>query len=222
MARTKDRERALLLRGRGLSYSQIKNEIGVGKSTLSNWLQGMPLSEKRLRELRDNSQIRIEKTRETKRRKKEARRAEVYKQVSRDIEKSKDKKFIAGFYLYWGEGTKTADYTVSFTNSDPSMVLCFVEWLELLGVGKEQMRVKLHLYSDQKEEGLKKYWSKSTGISIKNFNKSYIKETRSDRKTYKGMFSHGTCVVAYHNRDIREYVMAGIEHLRSLYRIAEK
>jgi len=45
-------------------------------------------------------------------------------------------RFCSGFYLYWGEGTKTAEYTVALTSSDPGIINCFIEWLELLGVSK--------------------------------------------------------------------------------------
>jgi orotate phosphoribosyltransferase-like protein len=82
MARIKDRANAIELRKSGLSYSQIKTKLNVSKSSLSLWLRDMPLSDKRLRQLRDHSQVRIEKTRETKRKKKEQRRKELYVKLS--------------------------------------------------------------------------------------------------------------------------------------------
>jgi len=213
MARTKDRERAIKLRKKGMSYSMIKNELGISKSTLSGWLKDMPLSRERIKELR-HGDAQIERTRQTKLNKKIVRKQFAFKRVSRDIESSKNIKFISGFYLYWGEGTKTAEYTVSLTNSDPSMVRCFVEWLTILQIEKRDMRVKLHVYNDQDELKLKRFWSDALEIPIKNFNKSYVKDSNSDRKTYKGTFPYGTFVVAYHDRDTREYVLAGIEYLR--------
>ncbi len=217
MARREDKEKAIKLRKKGYSYTQIKDELGVGKGTLSAWLRDMPLSDSRLRELRDYSQIRIEKTRETKRRKKEERRSLVYKKVSYDIEHSKSSEFVAGFYLYWGEGTKTSEYSISLTNSDPSVIRCFVEWVGLLGVDKDILKIKLHTYDDQQEDDLKIFWSNVSGVPIENFYKTYKKKTLAGRKTYKGMFPYGTCVIAYHNRDIYEYVMEGIKYLRYKY-----
>jgi len=73
MARFKDREKAIILRKQGMSYSQIKKILKVGKSTLSTWLKDYPLSKQRIRELRDWSEQRIERCRETKRKKKEKR-----------------------------------------------------------------------------------------------------------------------------------------------------
>ena len=214
MARIQDREKAIKMREAGFSYSQIKNTLRVSKGSLSLWLRDMPLSDERLRELRDNSQIRIEKTRETKRRKKEQRRQEVFKKVASDIEKSKNPFFVSGFYLYWGEGTKTAEYSVSFTNTDPAMVRCFIQWLSLLGVPINKLKLKLHVYSDQNEKKLKEYWSYLTGVPVENFNKTYMKTSELGRKTYKGMYGYGTCVIFYHNRDMYEYVLAGVKYLQ--------
>lgn len=208
----------MALRQRGMSYSQIKQKLGVAKSTLSGWLKDMPLSPERIKELR-HGEAHIEKIRQTKLAKKLMRRASVYKQVSKDISHSKSKDFVAGFYLYWAEGTKTSEYSVSLANSDPSMIRCFISWMYLLGVPKEQLRMRLHVYSDQDEPKLRRFWSKQTGIPIKNFTKSYCKQTLSSRKTYKGMFPYGTCVIARHNRDIYEYVLAGVHFLQDTHAI---
>lgn len=219
MSRLKDREKAIKLRKSGLSYSQIKEALKVSKSSLSLWLRDLPLSEERIRELRDRSYIRIEKTRETKRMKKDQRRTKVYEKVSSDIEKSSNKLFVSGFYLYWGEGTKTAEYSVCVTNTDPSIIRCFVQWMNVLGVPADKLKLKLHLYSDQDENEIKKFWTKKTGIPLTNFYKTYLKESKLSRKTYKGMFQHGTCVVFYHNRDVYEYVISGIKYLRNKHNL---
>ena len=65
MARKIDKQKAIAMRKKGMSYSQIKDKIKVSKSTLSGWLSDMPLSEKRIRELRADSPIRIERYRNT-------------------------------------------------------------------------------------------------------------------------------------------------------------
>lgn len=217
MARTKDKEKARELRQKGMSYSQIKTKLGISKSTLSGWLRDMPLSRERINTLRAHSEIRIEKYRMTMQKKKDQRREEVFKQVSKDIEHSKDCHFVSGFYLYWGEGTKSAEYSTSLTNSDPALLRSFIVWLENLGVPKSDLKAKLHIYTDQSEAQLKKFWSGTLGIPVGNFNKTYVKLTSASGKTYTGMFPYGTCVVSYHNRDIYEYVMGGIRYLRTFY-----
>lgn len=217
MARTKDKIKAIALRKEGMSYSQIKLKLGISKSTLSGWLYDMPLSKKRINELRAHSEVRIEKYRITMQKKKDTRREAVYKQVSNDLLHSTDVNFVAGFYLYWGEGTKSAECSTALTNSDPSVVRCFVSWLESLGVPRKKLKVKIHTYKDQNKLQLKKFWSKTLSVPLCNFNKTYIKQTSSLAKTYRGMFPYGTCVVMYHNRDMHEYVMGGIRYLREFY-----
>ena len=128
MARTEDKQKALIMRKSGMSYSQIKEKLGVSKSTLSGWLYNMPLSAKRIRELRADSPSRIEKYRNTMRAKREARLDKVYQKVSKDIGSlSKRDLFLAGLFLYWGEGTKAQRNSVTLTNTNPSMLKFFIK-----------------------------------------------------------------------------------------------
>lgn len=80
MARFVDHEKAIILRKQGKSYSQIKKILKVSKSTLSYWLRDYPLSDQRLRELRDWNEQRIEKYRATRLRQKKERIEKIYKE----------------------------------------------------------------------------------------------------------------------------------------------
>ena len=60
MAHTELKTKAITMRLSGMSYSQIKEVVPVSKSTLSVWLENYPLSQERIRELRDLSPKRIE------------------------------------------------------------------------------------------------------------------------------------------------------------------
>jgi len=125
MTRFADREKARKLRSEGKSYSEIKEVLGIGKGTLSAWLQDMPLSREQIRRLRDLSPRRIESFRETMRRKRDTRLLNSYEKVAKDIGTlSKRDIFIAGIYLYWGEGTKSAPGKVSIANTDPDVLNC--------------------------------------------------------------------------------------------------
>lgn len=205
------------MRKSGMSYSQIKVELGVSKSTLSLWLRDLPLSDERLRALRDFNQVRIEKTRQTKLQNKKARRQIVLEKVRSDLETSNSPLFVGGFYLYWGEGTKSSEYSVALTSTDPAIIRTFLAWLVLLGADISKCHVKLHVYSDQNIKEIIHFWSKQTNLSSSHFYKPYVKKTTLQGKTYKGMFGFGTCTVYYHNRDVYEYVMAGLEILRNQY-----
>jgi transposase-like protein len=212
MALKKKRIKALELRKKGRSYSQIKLELGVSKSTLSYWLREYPLSKERIKELRGNNQKRIEKFRETMRKKREGRRGRVFVQEKDSLLPMSERElYIAGLCLYWGEGGKTAEAQLTLSNTDPEMLRFFIKWLmEGLGVKRDQIKARLHIYSDMIEGSELNYWSKALGLRKSQFNKTYIKKNTSKRITYKSR-GHGTCNLIVYGRDYYEKVMMGIQ-----------
>lgn len=219
MARHADRERAIELRLTGMSYSQIKEAIGVSKSTLHYWLRDYPLGEERIRALRDWSAQRIERCRETKARKKEERLAVVYERIDQEIGILSDREiFIAGMFLYWGEGSKTANYTVAVTNTDPAMLRFFLRWLQVIGADLSKLHGRLHLYSDMDLEAQTILWSRMLGVPKEIFRNPYIKDNSSSkRKNYKGRFGYGTCSLVINKKEIADQVLSGIKVLRNRY-----
>ena len=214
MARKLDKQKAILMRKKGMSYSQIKENLGISKSTLSGWLYDMPLSEKRIRELQADSPIRIEKYRNTMRSKKNARIEEVYEKVSKDIGNfSKRDLFLAGLFLYWGEGTKAQNSLVALTNTNPAMIKFFIKWLALFGVQNKDLKIKLHLYSDMNVKKSLDFWSKELNIPVYQFYKPYIKKAGLKSITYKNGFGKGTCSVIVGSRDLWEYIVTALKYI---------
>lgn len=195
MARLKDHEKALALRRQEMSYSQIKKILGVSKSTLSDWLKDYPLSKERIRELRDWNEQRIERCRETKRKKKEKRLNGFYQKQKRVIfPLSKRELYLSGLFLYWGEGSKGQLTNLSISNSDPSIIIFFIYWLgKSLFIPKKKMRVHLQLYNDMNIEKETKFWSKTLKIPLSQFSRPHVKKSSSERINHKGGFGHGTC-----------------------------
>lgn len=219
MARFKDREKALILRKQGKSYSQIKKILRVGKSTLSYWLRDYPLSKQRIRELRDWSEQRIEKCRETKRNKKEERLKNFYKQQKKIIFPFNKREFyLAGLFLYWGEGSKSRFTDLSISNTDPSIIKFFIEWLnKSLKVPKEKLKVQLHLYKDMNIKKEIQFWSKTLNIPNKQFIKPYIKKSFLKNINHKGGFGHGTCNVRIGNARLSEKILMSIKSITDKY-----
>ncbi len=218
MAKHELHDQAIDMRKSGASYTQIKANLGVSKTTLSSWLQDYPLSRERINELRGWSERRIEKCRETKARKREDRIQSVYRHASQHIGNLSEREFfIAGILLYWAEGTKASPSVVCMTNTDPTMLVFFLRWLEAQGVQKSRLKVKLHLYADMDIEKEISYWSDILSIPVSSFSKPYIKKSFFDkRKNYKGRFGHGTCNLTFNNRDMYEFIMMSIKHLGAL------
>lgn len=203
---------AIKLRLQGMSYSQIKKQLGVSKSTLSDWLRKYPLPLERIRELRDHSEIRIEKFRNTMRKKRENRQNQIFlKEKKHLLPLSMRELYLAGIFLYWGEGLKATRSTISLSNTNPKMILFYFIWLKkALKVPKKDIRIRLHLYSDMDKDKETNFWSKLLKVPLSSFLKPYIKETTLTGLTYKG-FGHGTCNVMVNDTSLTEKVLMGIK-----------
>ena len=217
MARKEDKQKAIAMRERGMSYSQIKIKLGVSKSTLSGWLYNMPLSAKRIRELQADSPIRIEKYRNTMRAKREAKNKIAYRDIAKKIGKISDREFlIAGLFLYWAEGSKTKTFSTGLTNTNPAMLILFIRWLKFFNVPKSKLKVHLHLYSDMNIKKQVNFWSKTLNIPISQFRKPYIKKTKLSSITYTNGFGQGTCSVIFENGPVSAQVMMGIQYIQDI------
>ncbi len=218
MALFEKKNEAIRLRKEGASYSQIKEKIGVSKSSLSLWLRDMPLSDERLRSLRDFSATRIERYRETRRRTRDGRWKDVRERAAKDIGKfNKRELLIAGLFLYWGEGGKTQFSSTTLSNTDPAMILFFMHWLESLGVPRDRLRAHVHLYQDMNVQKELHYWSRVLNLPMSAFRKPYVKKSNRSGLTYVQKFTHGTCNLTYGNRDVSEYVLMALDYVRSTF-----
>jgi lambda repressor-like predicted transcriptional regulator len=217
MARYKEKSEAIRLRKKGYSYSQIKEKLGISKSTLSGWLQPYPLSEKRIRELRDNSPQRIERYINTMRKKREEGFSIAYEQAKKDIGTLSERElFIAGFFLYWAEGGKTRRSTLAFTNTDPGMLKMYMRWLNILKVPKEKLKIKLHVYKDMNVDKEISFWCKELGVDKTKFHKTWVKKSKMTDLTYKNNFGHGTCNIILNDTSLTVYVLMGIKFIANV------
>ncbi len=215
-SKDKDREIAISLRKLGHSYSQIKKEVNVSKSSLSKWLEDFPLSSSQIESLQENRSERIEKYRDTMRSKRESSQFLFLSGVQEEFGSlSRREILLAGLFLYWGEGTKTSSCTIALTNTDPEAMKFFVRWLNLLGIKNEQMTVVLHLYNDMDVDKETEFWSTSLNITTARFRKPHIKKSRLCDITYKSGFKHGTYNVIYRNKDLYLYMKAGLQFIRT-------
>ena len=223
MARFKDREKALILRKQELSYSQINKILKVSKGTLSYWLHEFPLPEEKIKELQQQGwkkgEAAIERFRNTMRQKREKRLKEIYETQKKIILPLNDREFfIAGLFLYWGEGTKCRRDGLSVSNSDPSVIKFFIRWLNKnLSVPRKKMRVGLHLYNDMDINKEMEFWSRTLKIPLSQFIRPYIKKTSSERINHKGGFGHGTCNVRINSVPLAEKIFMTLKAITDYY-----
>ena len=219
MAKLELHKQALALRKKGKSYFEIKKILGVSKSTLSNWLHNYPLSKELIRELRDWNSVRIEKYIATRRRNRETMLKEILDKVKlRLFPMSKRDLYIAGLFLYWGEGGKTQKAQLILSNSNPAVIKMYVNWLEkILKVDPCKLKIKLHLYSDMDILKEKNYWAKLINITVDQFSKPYIKESKFSSINYKNGFGHGTCNVILNNAILARKILMSLKAIENYY-----
>ncbi len=217
MALYEKRVKARALRMQGLSYSEIKDSLKVSKSTLSMWLKDMPLTNEKINELRAHSPRRIERFRRTMAKKREAHVTETWVKATQDFGTlTKRKIFIAGLFLYWGEGGKTNPYAITLSNTDPGMIRFYMMWLRNLEIPHEKIKIRLYLYSDMDIEKEILFWSKVTHINKQQFMKPSIKKSLHEELNERG-FCHGTCNVIVPGRDVTEYTIQLIKYMQSTF-----
>ena len=121
---------------------------------------------------------------------------------------------ISGIMLYWAEGWKKNSGRVSFSNSDPKMIQVFLKFLrETCGIYENRLHILLHLYEDQNELKLRKYWSKITRIPLKQFNASYIHKGKVG--TYKKKSKYGTVALKYCDKRLLNQILQWINEYKN-------
>lgn len=219
MAKIELKNKALELRKLGKSYSQIKQELKVSKGSLSLWLRQYPLGKEQMQKLRDFSEIRIEKYRQTMQAKREKRFDDYYRQEKiKYLPLSKKELFIAGLFLYWGEGTKDLKYPVALYNTNPQVIKFGLVWYRnSLNLPSSKIKIQLHLYSDMNIKDEMRYWSRELKIPLSQFANPYIKKSKKADINRKGSFGHGTCGLLVNDVRLKERVMATLKAIADYY-----
>src|SRR3989338_7278588 len=119
--------KAKKLRIKGYSVKELHQILGVSKSTVSGWIQGVKLSEKaktRLRKNYTNGQLASQKTIKEKTRLKEEEAMKFSKGIISKNFASKEFMTYVCAMVWWCEGGKSSPLV--FTNSDPDLMRCFL------------------------------------------------------------------------------------------------
>jgi hypothetical protein len=215
-----DQHLAYKLRRQGKSYKQIKKELGIASSTLSNWFAQLEWSQaiktdltrraayiatKRLRKSIQERKVIWERNRE------EARQA-ARRAFATLI---KNPLFIAGIMLYWGEGdNKIENGLVRLSNTNQHMIRVYTRFLlEICAVPPEKLRVGMILYPDLKEAACRNVWSEATGLPKEQFHKTQYIQGRHPSKR----LSHGICMISTSNRLLKEKIVVWIDLLQKMY-----
>ncbi|MFH1840653.1 MAG: helix-turn-helix domain-containing protein [Candidatus Shapirobacteria bacterium] len=222
MTRVIDRRKAIYFRQQGKTYSEIKKELNLSKSTLSGWLSKYPLTREQLEKVKSRinfkKNLAVEKCRLTKLNKWKNRLKQTYEnEKNRLLNLTEKELYIAGLFLYWGEGSKAIKNAISLNNTDPKVVKFYLFWLtKILHFDRNKIRVQVHLYDDMNIKRSLDYWSRELRMPMNQFARPYIKKSKRIEVDQKG-FGHGTCTLRIGNVLLKEKILMGIEAIADHY-----
>ncbi|TSC84071.1 MAG: Uncharacterized protein G01um101417_340 [Parcubacteria group bacterium Gr01-1014_17] len=223
MAKILEREKARVLRRQGESIKVIARNLGLGPSTISYWCKDIVLTSKQIERLQERQRragskailkyaelkrnARIEKEKDLLR----LGKGEVGKLSRRDV-------FLVGLALYWGEGYKSGNGEVGFTNSNAEMILFILHWFrEIFGIRNQDfiLRVSVNEQHRERIKLIERFWSDKTGIPLLQFSKISLIKVKT-KKIYANAENHyGTLrVKVRRGTDLRRRILGGIEGLK--------
>jgi len=116
-----------------------------------------------------------------------------------------------GLVMYWCEGDKSEEsrtYRVALTSSDVTMLRLFIIWLEhYYGVKRDQIKLRLHLWSNINEKLAKEFWSTNLGLPLQTFTKSWIKPKGKGKRIHP----YGICRASVSSKELLHKILADID-----------
>lgn len=179
------------LRKKGYSYTDIRQKIGVSKSTLSVWLGNIPYTPNALVLKRMEKARRVSVV--VKNRQKLESIALAKAVAKKDVKMlSQRDVFMLGLGIYIGEGTKTHGIT-RVINSNPLIIKFIIKWFkDVCGLGNRNFVIRLYLYPDNNQKKSIKFWSRITGIPVHQFHKVQIDKRTNKKLAKRGKLPYGT------------------------------
>ena len=146
----KERERARVLRKQGKSMNQIINETGYSKASVSFWTRDILLTDIQRNKIseRGRSMESIERRRTSRVINENKKRQVIINLAKEDfLTISKKELKLVGAMIYWGEGRKAGNWSVSLANSDPRIIKVMMRFSrEICRVSEEKFHAHIHTF----------------------------------------------------------------------------
>ena len=201
MANILKKDKALNLRHKGRSITEISEKLNVPKSTVGVWCRNLKLGKKQIERLAKRQEAGSYKGRmkflEKIRRDRLFQTNKLKKEGLNEIKSiSKRDLFVSGIAMYLSEGaTSENNEEVSFTNSDYRAVLFMKKWFrEICGVSDKRfvIQIRINKIHKNKVSDTENYWSKIIGVPLNQFSKTILIKSKSKKIYPKNSVYYGT------------------------------
>ncbi|MHA6762535.1 hypothetical protein [Streptacidiphilus sp. PAMC 29251] len=174
------RAAARVLRTEGKTYDEIREALGVSKSSVSLWVRDLPHPPRRQspQERRDHMQRicwgPLRERRDGERRAaKQAAASEIGELSDREL-------FVLGVGIYWSEGTKDKEYarreSVTLINSDAGLIAVYLAWLDLLAVERSRLRFRVSIHESADVDAAQRTWAELIGLPVEALQRVNLKQ----------------------------------------------
>ncbi len=222
------KEKAILLRREGLTYSEILKQIPVAKSTLSSWLHSAVLSKKQYQRLTEKKLNAIKKGGEARHRQRLYLLEQIRTETEKDIKKLNVKDlWLAGIMLYWAEGTKEKAHTIgagiAFNNSDPRMIRLFIKWLkEIIQIPDDMLKFEIYLHTTASPEKSLRFWGKILNCNENKIRVYFKKHSvkRTNRKNIGDSYNGLMRVSVRKSSRLNRRISAWVSHICDYWHIS--
>lgn len=205
------KEKAVNLRQKGCSLSEISGKLGVPKITAQRWVKGIKLNKIQRARLKrkeiECGKRGLAKVLKVRRKRilewKEAVESKTKKFRTILDKKSDMAKLVCGL-LYLCEGAKyPSSKQLIFGSTDPRLIRTFLVLLRgNFNIDEEKIRCRIMHRYDQNGEALNKYWSNLTKIPLSKFYKNY-RDKRTKGKVTKRKDYKGICALQYNSTKLQ-------------------
>ena len=205
---------AINLRKRGWSMNEIKNKLGVSKSSISLWVRNIQLTDDQKKELSQKGLTKesIEKRRTTRLSRENSRRQIIVDTAEKEINSLSEQELkLIGIALYWAEGAKTRRGSVQLSNGDPRIIRLMMRFFKkICKVPNEKFRAHIHIHPHLDIRKAEEYWSSISTIPLNQFYKTYSKPNKASQNK-KDSLPFGTFDIYVHNTELFLKIKGWIE-----------
>lgn len=219
MIRLKEKHtKAIALRRKGFSLTEIKDRLSISKGTASLWLRDVKLKNPAIERLASRANLGRARSHETRRERREMFELILKKRAAKLLNStpiSRNHSKIICACLFRCEGNKNTKNGIQFTNSDPLLVKTFIMLLKSsFSLRESKFRASLHLHEYHSPRKQILFWSKITGIPTSQFIKPYQKPHTSKRikKDYPGCIN-----IRYYDSGLAREISLIAEELLNKY-----
>lgn len=183
MKKLEIKNRAISLRRRGKTYSEIQKILGpLPKSTLSGWLKKVELTKSQKKRIQqkiiDRGALGRQRGGWSNHQKRLTRISAIQLKAREEYASfSNNQLFLVGIALYSAEGSRKTE-RFQFMNSDPFLVKIMLKWIRKFDpVSFKNINARLYVHKIYSHENHEKFWSDFLNIAPAKFQKTIFKPT---------------------------------------------